>query len=90
MGWVIALGILLAIGYLISLRLQPFTPLPGERGLGTPGLPHGFINGYAHRRCRRCGGTNRQERLGPRLEPRRTPRAPARAGPGRPATQADR
>ena len=59
---------LVAIGYLISLH--PFTrspACPACKGLGTPGLPHGSIYGYTHRRCRRCGGTNRQERLGTRL-----------------------
>ena len=67
MGWVIGLGVLVAISYLISLRLHPFTRCPAGQGLGTPGRPCGFIYGYAHRRCRRCGGTNRQERLGTRL-----------------------
>ena len=68
MGWVIALGVVLvAIGYVISLRLHPFTRCPACKGLRTPGRPHGSIYGYAHRRCRRCNGTNRQERLGTRL-----------------------
>ena len=67
MGWLIVLGVLVAIGYLISLRLHPFTRCPACRGLGTPGRPRGYFYGYAHRRCRRCAGTNRQERLGTRL-----------------------
>jgi hypothetical protein len=67
MGWVTGLGVLVAISYLISLRLHPFTRCPAGQGLGTPGRPRGFIYGYAHRRCPRCGGTNRQERLGTRL-----------------------
>ena len=45
------LGVLVAIGYLISLRLHPFTRCPACKGLGTPGRTHGFIYRYAHRRC---------------------------------------
>jgi hypothetical protein len=68
MGWVLGLGTLVTIGgYLISLRLHPFTRCRACRGLATPGRPHGSFYTYAHRRCRRCGGTNRQERLGTRL-----------------------
>lgn len=46
MGWVIGLGVLVAISYLISLRLHPFTRCPAGQGLGTPGRPCGFIYGY--------------------------------------------
>ncbi len=61
------LALLAGGGYLISLRLHPFQRCPACKGLSPPGRHHGSVFTYAHRRCRRCGGTNRQLRLGTRL-----------------------
>jgi formamidopyrimidine-DNA glycosylase len=54
-------------GYFVSLRLHPFRSCPACKNRLAPGRHHGFVYGYAHRRCRRCGGTNRQERFGTRM-----------------------
>jgi hypothetical protein len=67
MGWVLFLGVLVVGGYLLSLRLHPFRSCPACRNRPAPGRHHGSVYTYSHRRCRRCGGTNRQERLGTRL-----------------------
>jgi hypothetical protein len=52
------------IGYFVSLRLHPLTKCRvcngGSRHYGT-------VYTYAFRRCRKCGGTGRKERLGVRL-----------------------
>jgi hypothetical protein len=63
MGWVFFLGVLAVGGYLLSLRLHPFRSCPACKS----GRHPGSVYTYSHRRCRRCGGTNRQERLGTRL-----------------------
>ncbi len=67
MGWFVVLALVAGGGYLISLRLHPFRQCSACCGLLAPGRHHGALFGYAHRRCKRCGGTNRQERLGVRL-----------------------
>ncbi len=63
MGWVIVLIVLVGAGYLISLRLHPFRRCPACNGTGRR---RGAMFTYSHRRCRRCGGGSRQERLGVR------------------------
>ena len=67
MGWVILLGVIVLVGYLISLRLHPFGSCPACRNRRAAGRHHGSVYTYSHRRCRRCDGTNRQERWGTRL-----------------------
>jgi hypothetical protein len=52
-----------AVVYLVSLRLHPFRQCPACKGAGR----HlGSTFSYAHRRCRRCGGGGRQLRHGMR------------------------
>ena len=65
MGWVFL--VLVLGGYLLSLRLHPFRSCPACKGRRAAGRHHGSFYTYSHRRCRRCGGTNRQERLGTRV-----------------------
>ena len=67
MGWVILLSVLVLVGYLLSLRLHPFRNCPACRNRRAAGRHHGSVYTYAHRPCRRCGGTNRQKRWGTRL-----------------------
>ena len=67
MEWVILLAVLAVGGYLLSLRLHPFRRCPSCKNRTPPGRHQGSVYTYAHRRCRRCGGNNRQERLGTRL-----------------------
>ena len=65
MGFIIIVGIIFLIGYYLSLKAYPFTNCRYCKGRGKfngPGL-----YSYAHGRCRKCGGTGRQERLGVRL-----------------------
>lgn len=64
MGIVILIGILAAVGYYISLRIHPLTKC---RWCKTSGRHFGSMYTYAHRRCRRCGGSGRQDRFGVRL-----------------------
>lgn len=63
---IVLIGIIIvaAIGYFVSLRLHPLTRCSACNG----GSRHfGSIYTGAFRRCRKCGGTGRQDRLGTRL-----------------------
>jgi DnaJ-class molecular chaperone len=64
MAILIALGIIIAAGYFISLRIHPLTKCKLCNG---GGRHFGSVYTYAHRRCRKCGGSGRQDRLGVRL-----------------------
>jgi DnaJ-class molecular chaperone len=60
----IIIGIIAAVGYYVSLRIHPLT----KCGVCNGGGKHtGSRYAYAHRRCRMCGGSGRQDRLGVRL-----------------------
>jgi DnaJ-class molecular chaperone len=54
----------IVVGYLISIRLHPFTTC--RRCNGT-NKHQGAIYSYAFRRCRRCKGTGRKVRFGARV-----------------------
>jgi DnaJ-class molecular chaperone len=64
MAIIIIIGILAAVGYYISLRVHPLVKCKVCNGGGKHG---GAMYAYAHRRCRKCGGSGRQDRLGVRL-----------------------
>ncbi len=64
MAYLIIIGIIAAVGYYISLRIHPFTKCKLCKG---GGRHFGSVYPYAHRRCRKCGGSGRQDRLGVRL-----------------------
>ena len=64
MAIIIIIGIIVAAGYYISLRIHPLTKC---RECNGGGRHFGAVYTYAHRRCRKCGGTGRQDRLGTRL-----------------------
>jgi DnaJ-class molecular chaperone len=61
MGWVIVVIVLFVAFYLISLRVHPFRGCPACRGTGRN---QGSFFTSSHRRCRRCGGSGRQNRQG--------------------------
>ena len=61
---VILIVILAVVGYFISLRIHPLTKCGTCNGSGR----HiGSVYTYAQRRCRKCGGSGRKNRLGVRL-----------------------
>jgi DnaJ-class molecular chaperone len=64
MAILITLGIIVAAGYFISLRIHPLTTCKLCNG---GGRHFGSVYTYAHRRCRKCGGSGRRDRLGVRL-----------------------
>jgi len=61
MEFLLILIVLFAVFYLISLRLHPFRGCPACRGTGRH---QGSFFTNSHRRCRRCGGSGRQNRQG--------------------------
>jgi len=61
---IILIGVIAAAGYWISLRIHPLTKCKVCNG---GGKHVGTVYTYAHRRCRKCGGSGRQDRLGVRL-----------------------
>ncbi len=64
MAALILIGIIAAVGYYASLRIHPLTKCKVCNG---GGKHSGTVYGYAHRRCRKCGGSGRQDRLGVRV-----------------------
>lgn len=64
MAVLIGIIIVAAIGYFISLRVHPLTRCGACKGNSRH---YGTIYSHSFRRCRRCGGTGRQDRLGTRL-----------------------
>ena len=64
MSIVIILVIIFIIGYYLSLRAHPFTKCRLCNGRGRH---FGSVYTSAPRRCRKCGGTGRKDRLGVRL-----------------------
>ena len=60
----LVLAVVLVVGYLISIKVHPFTTC--RRCNGT-NRHKGAIYTYSFRRCRRCDGTGRKERFGARV-----------------------
>jgi DnaJ-class molecular chaperone len=65
----IILIIVFIVGYYLSLRAHPYTKCRLCNGRGRH---FGTVYTYAHRRCSKCGGTGRKDRLGVRLFVSRT------------------
>jgi DnaJ-class molecular chaperone len=61
---IVVIGIVAAFGYYMSLKAHPFTKCKFCNGTARH---FGTTFTYAHRRCRKCGGTGRKDRLGARL-----------------------
>lgn len=64
MGFFILIIILVVVGYFISLRLHPLVKCKVCKGTGRH---FGSVYTYAQRRCNKCGGNGRVDRLGVRL-----------------------
>jgi DnaJ-class molecular chaperone len=64
MAILIVICIIAGIGYYLSLRIHPLTKCKVCNG---GGRHFGTVYTYAQRRCRKCGGSGRQDRLGVRL-----------------------
>jgi DnaJ-class molecular chaperone len=64
MAIVIILIVIAAFGYYISLRIHPLTKCKLCNG---GGRHFGSVYTYAQRRCRKCGGSGRLDRLGTRV-----------------------
>jgi len=65
MGFLIIVGSIFLIGYYLSLKAYPLTKCKACDGRGKHEAAGRY--GYAYRRCGRCGGTGRRDRLGVRL-----------------------
>jgi hypothetical protein len=64
MATLIVVATVFAVGYLLSLRLHPFTNCRACKG----GRRHrAAIYSYAYRACRRCKGSGRMLRFGAQL-----------------------
>jgi hypothetical protein len=64
MTTLIVLALVLAVGYLFSIKAHPFTACRVCKG----GSRHrGAFYTYAYRPCRRCKGSGRKLRLGAQL-----------------------
>lgn len=59
-GLIVA-AVLLAVGYLVSVRLNPWT---AHRGCNGSGRSSGWIYTWTWHRCRGCGGSGRVVRYG--------------------------
>jgi DnaJ-class molecular chaperone len=64
MATLIVIALILGAGYLVSLRIHPLKRCPVCKGTGRH---FGSVYGYAHRRCRHCGGFGRKDRLGTKI-----------------------
>lgn len=75
-----AVGVVLAVGYLLGCRIWPYTNCPRCNGSGKSRKPLnlttalGLTRHKAFRNCPRCSGTGRRLRLGRRLLNQRTDR----------------
>ena len=61
---IILIVVIVAVGYYVSLRIHPLTKCNVCSG---GGRHFGTVYTYAQRRCRKCGGSGRKDRLGVRL-----------------------
>jgi DnaJ-class molecular chaperone len=64
MSIVIIIALIAVAGYYISLRIHPFTKC---KACNASGRHFGSVYTYAHRRCTKCGGSGRKDRLGVKL-----------------------
>jgi DnaJ-class molecular chaperone len=64
MSILIILIIIFIFGYYLSLKAHPFTKCKLCNGRGRH---FGTMYTYAYRRCSKCGGSGRKDRLGVRL-----------------------
>lgn len=64
MGFLVVMALVATVGYFISLRIHPLTKC---RVCNNTGRHWGNVYTYAWRRCRKCGGTGRKDRLGAKL-----------------------
>ena len=64
MSTLVILAIIVVAGYFISLRIHPLKPC---RTCKRQGRHFGSVYGYAYRRCRTCGGSGQQDRLGTKV-----------------------
>jgi DnaJ-class molecular chaperone len=64
MVYFILIIIVVVAGYFVSLRIHPLAKCSLCKGTGRH---YGSVYTYAHRRCRKCGGSGRKERFGKRL-----------------------
>lgn len=71
--WLILLAVL-GMGYLVSLRRNPWVACSRCRGKSRS---RGGLFRYAHHVCRRCGGSGRQLRMGRRVLGMGTPQPPS-------------
>jgi DnaJ-class molecular chaperone len=60
----IIIVIIAVAGYFVSLRLHPLTKCKACNG---GGRHFGAVYTYAQRRCYKCAGTGRKDRLGTRV-----------------------
>jgi DnaJ-class molecular chaperone len=64
MSALVILGIAVAAGYFVSLRIHP---LKRCRTCNMTGRHFGAVYSYSYRPCRTCGGTGRRDRLGTKI-----------------------
>jgi hypothetical protein len=64
MGVLVVIGLVAAVGYFVSLRIHPLTKC---RVCNMSGRHYSAVFPNSYRRCRKCGGTGRQDRLGVRV-----------------------
>jgi DnaJ-class molecular chaperone len=60
-GFVILIAVIAGIGYFVSLRIHPLRKCPSCK---MTGRHFGSIYPYSYRRCRKCDGSGRRDRLG--------------------------
>lgn len=61
---VIVIIVMAVVGYLVSLKIHPLTKC---RVCNATGRHFGSVFTTSHRRCRKCGGTGRKDRLGAKV-----------------------
>ena len=61
---IIVICAIAVVGYWVSLRIHPLTKC---RVCNGGGRHFGSVYTYSQRRCRKCGGTGRKDRLGVRV-----------------------
>jgi DnaJ-class molecular chaperone len=64
MALIIIAVVIIAVGYLISVRLHPLTKCPSCK---MSGRHFGSIYSGTYRRCRKCEGRGQLDRLGTRV-----------------------
>lgn len=60
----VIIAVLIVAGYLVSLRVHPYSRCRACKG---GGRHWGSVYKYAQRPCRSCGGSGRHDRLGARI-----------------------